>query len=254
MRFAFHLTAVLIASTIVLLLCDAAIAQQNAQGQLPVTSVAQPYLFLIRDPIVHDDLKLNAAQREAVATMNDELDGPLWSMRNKSAQHIEETRLKATATARTRLAAILTPDQQGRLEQVELWSLGTKAFMHDYLPETLKLSEEQRKGIRKTVTEMLEAVSDLAKQLQSGRPRQSLEEAARKLQTDAQKKILATLTRRQQEEWVALLGKRIDVAKLGRVKFKAPVLHGQEDWINSSPLAAEQLQGKVVALYFYAFG
>jgi hypothetical protein len=81
-----------------------------------------------------------------------------------------------------------------------------------------------------------------------------LEKEARRLQTDAQKKILATLTRRQQEEWVALLGKRIDVAKLGRVKFKAPDLRGREDWINSSPLAAAQLRGKVVALYFYAFG
>ena len=243
-----------LALTIVLLLTGSAVAQQNPHGQQPVTSFAQPYLFLIRDPIVHDDLKLNAGQRQAVAATNDELDGPLWSMRNKSVQHIDETRQKAIATAKTRLSSILTPDQQRRLRQIELWTLGIKAFMHDELPEKLKLSENRRQEIRKTVAEMLEAVDDLAKQLQSDQPRQSLEKKARKLQTDAQKEILATLTRQQQEEWVALLGKRIDVAKLGRVKFRVPDLHGQEDWINSPPLAAERLRGKVVALYFYAYG
>lgn len=254
MGFTFHLVTALIALTVVLLPCDATVAQQNPHGQLPVASVARPYLFLIRDPLVHDDLKLNAEQRQIVAALNDELDGPLWSMRNKSAQRMDETRRRVTATARSRLSSILAPDQERRLEQIELWTLGLKAFTQDGLPEKLRLSEDQRQEIRTTVTDMLAAVNDLAEQLQPGQPRQPAENAARRLQTDAQKVILATLTRRQREAWMSRLGKRIDVAELGRVKFKAPEIHGREDWINSPSLDAKQLKGKVVALYFYAFG
>jgi hypothetical protein len=238
----------------VLLLSAVAVAQQNPDGQLPVGSAAEPYLFLIRDPVVHEELRLSAEKRRAVAVLNDELDGPLWSMRNRPAQEQEETRQEVTATAKERLASILTSGQATRLRQIELRVLGTKALLRDDLATNLGLSEDQREEIQKTIGETQEAFRDFAKQVQSGQDQKAAEKAARKLQSGAQKKILATLTRRQQEEWVALLGRQIDLAELGRVKFKVPVLSGQEDWINSSPLAAEQLRGKVVALYFYAYG
>jgi hypothetical protein len=242
-----------LALTFVLAFSHVADGQQNPHGRLPVTSFAQPYLFLIRDPVVHDNLGLNAQQREAIDLLNDELDGPLWSMRNKSAQHIEKTLKDATATANTRLSSILTRGQQQRLEQIEMWTLGMKAFLREDIPDQLELSEDQRKRIRETVTETQKAINDLKQQLQSGGSSESLEKQARALRTDEQKQIVATLTRRQQQQWVALLGERIDVSKLGCVKFKAPELHSQDGWINSKPLTLEQLKGKVVALHFYAF-
>ena len=58
--------------TIVLSVNQVAIAQQNPHGQLPVTSVVQPYLWLIRDPIVHNDLGLTTGQRRAAKRH------PLW--------------------------------------------------------------------------------------------------------------------------------------------------------------------------------
>ncbi|NUQ62174.1 MAG: hypothetical protein HUU20_06785 [Pirellulales bacterium] len=239
-----------------LVLCWARVcaAQQNPDGQLPVTSFREPYLFLIRDPIVHDDLGLNARQRQTVRALNDELDGPLWAMRNQSAERIVETTREATATAKARLSSILARDQQQRLDQVELWTLGTRAFVLGDLPERLKLSEEQRQKIREVVSKTDASIDELGKKLQSGGSRESVEKEARSLRTDEQKQILAVLTRRQQQQWIALLGKRIEVARLGRVQFKAPELRGNGPWINSAPLALEQLKGKVVALHFYAFG
>jgi hypothetical protein len=238
---------------IFLLLSRSAVAQQNPHGQLPVTSFPQPYLFLIRDPLVHDDLGLNARQRQALDALNEELDAALWSMRNKSAEHIDQTVRTATATAQTRLSSILTRDQQRRLAQIEMWTLGTKAFARDDLPNKLGLSEDQRKKIREILTKTQEGINDLSKRLQSGEARESLDKQAQALRTEEQEQIVATLTRRQQQEWLALLGERIDVSKLGRVKFKAPELDGRDGWINSTPLTLRQLKGKVVALHFYAF-
>lgn len=244
----------LLALAVVLLGATAAIsAQQNPHGRLPVTSFAEPYLFLIRDPVVHEELELTDQQRQEIGELNDQLDVQLWSMRNKSAQHIETTIQQATATAKTRLSSVLQGDQQRRLSQIVLRTLGTKAFLHDELPEKLELSEKQRQEIRKTVTDTQEAVDELIKQRQAEDSDKSLDKKYRTLKTDEQRQILATLTSSQRDEWVSLLGEQIDVSKLGGVKFKVPELHGQSGWINSQPLTMQQLKGKVVALHFYAF-
>jgi peroxiredoxin len=238
----------------VLLLCSTVAAQQNPHGQLPVTTAPQPFLFLIRDPVVHNDLRLNARQREAIQALSEELDPVMWSMRNKGPKHIEQKMREATSTARTRLSSILSRDQMGRLEQIERWVLGTKAFLGDDLPGRLQLAEEQREEIRLIISETQQAVQELGKQLQEGIARESLEKKASELHTDEQRRILAKLTPLQQQQWKELLGTRIDLESLGRVTFRAPALTAEPDWINSSPLASDRLRGKVVALHFYAFG
>jgi hypothetical protein len=242
-----------LAVMIVVMLSRCLLAQQNPHGQLLVATFPKPYLFLIRDPIVHDELVLTAQQRIAINALNDQLDADLWSMRNKSAQHIDQTMQQAITKAKSRLSSLLAPSQQERLEQIELWTRGMKAFGFDELPEKLSLSASQRDEIRATLTKTNEAVNELGKQFQAGQSRESLEKKAKELRTDEQKTILGLLTRQQQQQWAALLGKRIDVAKLGKVKFKAPELSGRDGWINSTPLTLRQLKGKVVALHFYAF-
>ena len=54
-------------------------------------------------------------------------------------------------------ASILTRDQQRRLEQIELWTLGTKAFLQDDLPEELALSGDRLEKIRETIDETAES-------------------------------------------------------------------------------------------------
>ncbi len=243
----------LISCAAILSLCQTVAAQQNPHGQLPVTSSDRPFLFLIRDPVVFGDLELSDQQLQAVSALNDELDRDLLSMRNKPATQVDETMTRARSTAETRLASILKPGQQRRLKQVELWTLGTRAFLSDELPTSLQLSARQTSQIRDILQETRTALDELAKQLQSGKPRESLEEQSRKLRTDEQKQIVAVLSGQQRQQWIALLGKRIDLSKLGHVRFKAPELQDTNAWINSPPLTLQQLRGKVVALHFYAF-
>jgi peroxiredoxin len=237
-----------------LLFCSGATAQQNPNGKLPITTAPQPYLFLIRDPIVLNDLRVDAKQRNAIQALNNELDPILWSMRNKGTEHTEKAMGKATETAKSRLPSILNRDQQQRLGQVELWTIGTKAFLGDDLPTRLQLTEAQRQRIRDRVTETQQAVAELNKEVQNGGDAKSASKKASELGADLQREILGKLSERQKQKWIELLGRQIDLSALGRVTFAAPDLTDEPDWINSSPLTSDWLRGKVVALHFYAFG
>jgi hypothetical protein len=236
-----------------LVVCGLAHGQQNPHGQLPVTTLDHPYLFLIKDPVVHQELGLDPQQRKALSELNDELDAVLWSTRNQPPQRSEKLVREATQTARQRLAAALSQDQLTRLRQIEMWTLGMKAFLRDDLSQPLQLTDNQRTKIRETLTKTQESIRELSAELQSGGSRDALQRKARALKVDEQKQIVATLTRRQQQQWIELLGKKIDVSQLGRLRFKAPDFDGQDGWLNSTPLTLRQLKGKVVALHFYAF-
>ena len=227
--------------------------QSNPNGQLPVTSFDNPFVFLIRDPVVHGELQLRDSQRRDIQQLCDELDKEVWAMRNRSAKHIAETLQKSTETAKSRLASILDNNQRGRLGEIELWVLGMRGLLRDDVAARFKLSEQQLEQIRGIMEKTQKAMGELNKKLQSGTPKKQLEQQARDLRVDEQKQILEGITRQQKQQWVAALGKRFDVSKLGRIKFKAPELDGSDGWLHSQPLSLRQLKGKVVALHFYAF-
>ncbi len=235
-------------------LLESAPGQQNPRGELPVTSTPHPYVFLIRDPVVLAELRASPQQREAIAALNAELDPGLWSMRNQGAASMERRMQEMTATARARMAEILNRDQQNRLNQIELWTLGTKAFMGDDLPVRLRLSEDRRQAIRERITLANEAAAELGKQVADGQDRKQAEKKVGHLQADLQRGILKELSETQKQKWIELLGRRVDLSELGQVTFTAPKLHGASEWINSAPLSSDSLRGKVVALHFYAFG
>ncbi|MHB8897136.1 MAG: redoxin domain-containing protein [Thermoguttaceae bacterium] len=237
------------------LFCGPVFAQQNPDGRLPITTAAEPYVFLIRDPVVLAELGLTAKQRHSIQSLNDELDPALWSMQNQGAAVMADETHRLAVTARERAASILGRQQQHRLEQIELWALGARAFLGDDLPARLGLSLEQSQAIRERVGKTQEAIQELSRQVQSGKEEAGpAEKKAATLQSDLQRELLARLSDRQKQAWIDLLGPRIDLETLGRVTFAAPTLTEEPDWINSPPLSSEQLRGKVVALHFYAFG
>lgn len=244
----------LVPFALVVLLSAPAAAQSNPHGQLHLASFPEPYLLLIRDPLVHDELDLDEEQRRQVRELNDSLDPDLWSMRNQTAEHVQETVRDATATARARLAELLTREQRQRLAQVELWALGTRAFLRDELPQKLRLSADALSDTREIVVSTQQAVDQLAAEVQSGESDKSFEKEGRSLKYEEQKQILEVLTPAQRQHWVKLLGKRVEVSRLGRVTFQAPELAGATDWVNTPPLTLDELRGEVVAIHFYAFG
>jgi len=62
------------------------------------------------------------------------------------------------------------------------------------------------------------------------------------------------VTPEQQQRWLALRGRDIDLKKLEPLIAMAPELRDVQTWINSEPLSLERLRGQVVALHFWTFG
>ncbi len=244
--------AVIVVAAIVFVSTNVQAQQANRAQQ--VRAMANPYLFLIRDPAVHKELSVTQTQKLAIALITDELDQPLLAMRNRSAQEAGKTFDRLFETAKTKMNRVLHASQRRRLDQIILQVQGTKALLQADIADALKLDEDQRKQIGDVVKETRSKISELQKQAQAGKPRGPLFREANELSTAEQTTIQEAMTATQRTNWSTMLGRRFDVSKIGQFAFKAPSLREPTGWVNSRPLTMEGLRGKVVALHFYAFG
>jgi hypothetical protein len=228
-------------------------AQHNPNGQIIVTSLSDPYLVLIRDPVIQAELRLDDRQRQAIQSLTDELDGTIWTLRNQAGEEAAQQFQRLNATAEARMDQILTEAQRKRLAQLRVSVYGLMTLSRDDVAERLGLSEQQRNEIRQVLEDAVKPKEDSAPQNQNGkapvRPAQSKPPAS-----SPQARIAAILSRQQLEKLRDLLGPPVDATKLGFVKFRAPELDGKDGWVNSEPLTMSQLRGKVVALHFWTFG
>jgi hypothetical protein len=121
--------------------CLPALVQHNPNGQIPVNSLADPYLVLIRDTVVQNELRLSDDQRRTVGALTDELDLPLWTLRNQSGDQATQLFQELNSTAERRMEQILSAAQRKRLAQIRLSVRGLKALLRDEVAEQLKLSD-----------------------------------------------------------------------------------------------------------------
>ena len=234
------------------LFCFAALAVASSDDPTPV----DPYWTLIHDEAVLADLKLTASQGEAMRAALDPLDLQCFPLRNRSASEANEGFAKAAAAARKELAKILKPAQNQRLDQIVVRSQGTDALLRDDLAAKIKLTDKQREGIRKLITETRAAKAKLqsdlrANKLQAG----EAQEKFNKLAADDRDAINALLTNDQKTRLAPLIARDFDISKLGSTAFKTPELIGDSPaWLGSPPLTAESLRGRVVVVHYFAFG
>lgn len=228
-------------------------SQQNPNGRIPVANFPEPYVLLIRDPAVQRSLHLSEKQKADIQTLSAEVDRSLWPLRNQPAERANAAMEKLTAAARKRMNEILDYAQRKRLAQIRVQVRGTKTMLDDPVIEKLELEGDQIGKIERELAETAKQIKVIRKQAQEGGDQEELQIRAQKLSTDHQKRLAAILTVAQRARWRSLIGEPFNLAKLGRITFKAPDLRDAGAWINSRALTMEQLKGKVVALHFYAF-
>lgn len=255
-RFPMSIRVVLILFVAAMGTLSASLMSPPAVAAEPSAAPAQPYVLqMIRDDSVHAELQLSTDQVEQVYDAIGEVDPRWWVNRiaplEKQGNEIREL----TAMLKSRLSSILSDDQMNRLEQLEKQAAGTRFVVHPDAVTALGLSDRQVETLKETFAATDKEVAKLQKQV-ADKELEATEAAAdvAAIQARERQSLVGELTRDQQAKIGALLGKTFDFSKVKRTYPRAPefVLDGAE-WLQGEPATMEDLRGKVVAVYFYAF-
>lgn len=220
----------------------------------PAHVFARAGSLLVRDRSVQAELRLTDEQRQAVRKLADEIDGPLWPLRDLTPEKGGTKAAELLAKPDANLKAILRPGQWRRLDQLSLQAQGPSAILRPAVIAKLALSDAQQQRIRaigEAVGEAMRKIQDLARE---GKPGDSIEKATRRIRAEERDRVLAVLTDSQRAQWSAMPGRPFDFSRVRPPPFKAPEIGGAGAWVNAEPLTLAKLRGQVVALHFYTFG
>lgn len=220
----------------------------------PPTAV-DPYWDLVHDQVVQDDLKLAPAQQAAWRAALDPLDLRCFPLRNQSAEAAQQGLARIVAEAKAALARVLRPGQAQRLAQIVVRVQGTDALLRDDVAAQLNLTSEQRKEIGQTIADTRAGEAKAQKELIAAKiSAADYDKELARLKSVVKEKLLASLTEEQKTRLGSLMAKDFDPSRLGRTAFKTPdLVGGNEAWLNSQPLTAAELRGRVVVVHFFAF-
>jgi peroxiredoxin len=251
---------------------DVAVAQSKAKKAEPASSadeedakkasrrtphVPNPLLFLLRDEAVQAELKMRDDQKKAIRMALDEIDGPLWLLRDVGPDEGKGRAEELIAKVKRGLDGILGETQQKRLDQITLQAQGPEALFLPGVAQKLGLSNDQRQQVRQAIemrqSEFQELMNEAANNKDPDKVKVFQEKAA-KIRESEHEQLLIVLDDNQKKQWSAMLGKTIDLTHVQMAKIKAPEIVSPEKWINSEPITLPKLRGRVVAMHFWTFG
>ncbi|MDZ4820835.1 MAG: redoxin domain-containing protein [Planctomycetota bacterium] len=210
-----------------------------------------PYLtlMLVRDPVVHQELKLDSKQVALVQAAVAKVDHSFWLLRDVPVAQCQEKLDQNLKTLREGVAASLTAEQQKRLDEIILQARGLKSLAAPDVAQKLQLSESQLAKIRAVISSPQDATNSKKRA-----PTASKNAPAKASHDEQYKKVLDVLSAKQAAQLTKLVGKPADLSKVRRIGGMAPELRGVTAWMNSNPLTLKSQQGKVVAVHFWTFG
>ncbi len=213
-----------------------------------------PAVLLVRDPRVLADLQIAGAQRGELQEFLQQIDPRLWVLRDATPRDAAafqqlQDRLREFQVG---LTQVLRPEQRERLQQLVLQAQGVQALRDPEFVQRLGLSDSQRRETHHILDQTAEAVRKLQLAQQQDPP--LVAEQITQLRTDEQQQLLTLLTPDQQNRWVELRGRRLDLSALRSTGFYPPQLPLSQEWIHSEPIRFSELRGRVVVVHFWTFG
>ena len=166
-------------------------------------------LLLLSRPDVRADLGLNPAQTAEAQRAISELYAKAAALRGKTGAEAIAARRAIDEEQRRRLEALLSPEQQDRLVQIDLqWEGPSALISRKMVAESLNLDDRQR-------ATLAQAVSD-----RDRRRAQAPDRAGDERQLAEQ--ALAILTEPQRARWRAMLGRPLAIPQLAGPKAAGP--------------------------------
>jgi len=190
-------------------------------------------ICLVRSEAVQQALQLSHDQRQDVARLVDQVEYPLFLLRDQSLDTQREHLTSISQQIDESLRATLTAPQRRRFAEILLRAQGWPAVVSTANAAALKLSPKQVADMRRILAEAAEN--------KSAGP--ALDKKISKLLTPEQLAGLAQLT-----------GEPFDLSRVPQVACRAPELRHVSEWVNTEPRTLQSLRGQVVALHFFAFG
>ena len=212
-------------------------------------------LLLLRAPAIQRELALWGKQAESLEQLIDDVDEPLWRLRDAQFLNVENS-MKAwrlIEQIESRLGEILTREQHTRLRQLVVQARGLHSLLSSDVIQGLKLSSDRVCQIAEIFEETRKETQRLQKE-SAGKGGVERDKQAEKLLAAHRKKVIALLTNDQKRRWQQLVGTPYDFSQLPRRYVRVPEVCGVDEWLNSSPLTLADLHGKVVVLHFFTFG
>lgn len=211
-------------------------------------------LQMARDPAIHTELKLTAAQTNSVLAATDRVDPRWWVSRLLPLDQQQKVHRELTNELRTALVPILDEKQRERLRQLERQALGTRMLLTTEVADLLKLESGTRERIRAFALDTDRKVSELEKKMASGGNEQEINRELTQIRDRERKGIVDSLAPSQQRNLAEIVGQPFDFSRVTRSNPRAPELVGSaNDWLQGGPVKLSQLRGKVVLVHFYAF-
>lgn len=217
----------------------AADAERPSDDVAAKAAVAAPWVLVLRDEAVRRELRLTAEQSAAVDKLLADVDYPLWYVRDNTGAETQVKCARAYDHLETGLAAALQPTQRARLDGLLLQAHGWPVVLVPRFADRLELTTEQRTKLR----ELLQPPT-----ADAGKTQEVAKSA------DDQRRCKAVLTDEQNRRLAQILGAPSAVAKIRARPCRAPAVESIDAWINTEPLDWKRLEGKVVAVHFWAFG
>lgn len=199
---------------------------------------ARARLIAVRCPEVQTQLAIDSRQFEKIAAVVDEVDLPLWQLRDLPADQGNPKVLPLYQKLSDTLNSALRADQFDRLNQIALRLQGWQGLQLPSVVDQLHLTSSQQQQY----SEFLVGAEALA-----SRPLRDISLAELNW-------IQRVLTASQRDKLKELLGAPIDFSRYRLLQVKAPEVVGVDRWINSAPLKLQDLRGKVVVVTFWTFG
>jgi Spy/CpxP family protein refolding chaperone len=169
--------------------------------------------FLVANESVQKELKLNDDQIAKIRDLNqsvrDKYSSDFQNFQGLSQDERRELMEKIGTETRKGLADILKPEQQKRLDQIQLQQQGVEAFASPDLQSKLNLTSEQKEKIQAIAEDARQQLADARPQ-----PGGDFQEALTKIRSirkDALTKATALLSADQKKSWEELTGAPFEV-------------------------------------------
>ncbi len=211
-------------------------------------------LQMVRDPAIHEAIKVTPEQVDALLKATDALDGRWISSRNLANVDRQRIVRELTEQLDDALDSILLTEQRERLRQLEWQGLGTRALLTEELSARLKIDPGSRARMQAFAKETDAVVQLLEAAWLNGEQVEKLAEKLRRAQDREQKGLLGCLAPSQQKAFEMARGEAFDFTRMRRTNPRAPELlkSAKEIWMFGEPKAMGGLRGKIVVLHFFS--